>query len=99
MAGKSVNIRDFAAELAESSSKSAKKNAHNDGKEMPITFVIGGVAHSDPVQQLDFGGNYVEEKISISPYGLSAACVCAKVCHEFEHLWVEGNEKDLGKVV
>jgi len=59
----------------------AKKNF------MPITFVIGAVAHCDPASESGFGQDYLSDKISISPFGLSASCVCSKLCHEFEHLW------------
>ncbi|CAD7945265.1 unnamed protein product [Amoebophrya sp. A120] len=54
---------------------------------LPITFVIGAVAHCDPASESNFGLDYTTEKISISPFGLSASCVCSKLCHEFEHLW------------
>lgn len=53
----------------------------------PITFVVGAVAHDDPVTEDRFGGDYVDDKLSISNWGLSAACCCAKICNEFEALW------------
>ncbi|CEM23225.1 unnamed protein product [Vitrella brassicaformis CCMP3155] len=52
-------------------------------KEIPTTFVIGAVARGDPAKELD----YVEDKISISNYGLSASVCCSKVCNEVENLW------------
>lgn len=57
------------------------------GKFLPITFVVGAVAHCDPVSESGFGLDYVSDKVSISPFGLSASCVCAKLTHEFEMLW------------
>lgn len=75
--GRQVKMRDFAAELEQQSSESG----------VPIVFCVGGVAHGDPVSEKNFGANYVEENVSISPYGLSAACVCSKICNEFEYLW------------
>ncbi|CAK9074396.1 unnamed protein product [Durusdinium trenchii] len=77
VSGRQVKMRDFAAELEEQSSGSA----------VPLVFAIGGVAHGDPVTEANFGGNYVEENISIAPYGLSAACVCSKPDTQFEYLW------------
>eukprot|EP00397_Hematodinium_sp_SG-2012_P053579 GEMP01064070.1.p1 GENE.GEMP01064070.1~~GEMP01064070.1.p1 ORF type:complete len:166 (+),score=28.32 GEMP01064070.1:268-765(+) len=78
VAGKSVNLREYIqTEFKDSGSKDF----------VPPVFVIGSVAHCDPVQEAAFGGDYVEEKISISPWGLSAACCCAKLTHEFEQLW------------
>eukprot|EP01066_Platyproteum_vivax_P014253 Platyproteum_vivax@DN6392_c0_g2_i1.p1 len=50
---------------------------------VPLTFVIGATAHTDPTQELD----YVEENIGISHYGLSASVCCGKLCNEFEYLW------------
>ena len=37
--------------------------------EVPWTFVIGGVAHGDPVTMPQFGAEYCEKNVSISPYG------------------------------
>jgi rRNA small subunit pseudouridine methyltransferase Nep1 len=62
-------------------------NASRVKKNIPITFVIGAVAHCDPVTESNFGEEYVEQKVSISGHGLSASCVCSKICHEFEHLF------------
>lgn len=49
----------------------------------PVVFVVGAVAHSDPLADCA----EVEEKISISPMELSAACCCGKICAEFEDMW------------
>jgi len=75
--GKPVNIREYVETFRDSESKNA----------IPPVFVIGAVASSDPVQEPNFGGDYVEEQIQISPYPLSAACCCTKLTHEFEQLW------------
>lgn len=77
VSGKAVKMRDFAAQL-DSSGKDA---------DTPIVFAIGAVAQDDPVTEAQFGAAYVEENISICPWGLSAACCCSKVCSEFEYLW------------
>jgi rRNA pseudouridine-1189 N-methylase Emg1 (Nep1/Mra1 family) len=52
-----------------------------------IQFVIGAVAHSDPVTEKDYGAAYVTDTVAISSYGLSAACCASKLCHGFEELW------------
>eukprot|EP00931_Biecheleriopsis_adriatica_P009890 TRINITY_DN11098_c0_g1_i1.p1 TRINITY_DN11098_c0_g1~~TRINITY_DN11098_c0_g1_i1.p1 ORF type:complete len:274 (-),score=64.00 TRINITY_DN11098_c0_g1_i1:63-884(-) len=78
VSGKQVKMRDFAAELDKDGL---------DSSPVPIVFSIGGVAHGDPVTEGNFGANYVEENLSICPFGLSAACVCSKICNEFEYLW------------
>lgn len=75
--GRQVKLRDFSADL--------EKDENGAGK--PLVFVVGAVAHGDPVSEANFGANYVEEPISICPWGLSASCVCSKLCNEFEHLW------------
>merc|ERR1712187_689484 len=75
--GRAVKFRDFAAEL----------DSDKSGALVPIVFVVGAVAHGDPASEENFGSNYIEEKISICPWGLSAACCCSKICNEFEHLW------------
>jgi rRNA small subunit pseudouridine methyltransferase Nep1 len=49
----------------------------------PLVFVIGAVSVGNPGQEAD----YINECVSISSYGLSAACVCSKVCFAFEDLW------------
>mmetsp|Transcript_56836 Transcript_56836/g.164668 ORF Transcript_56836/g.164668 Transcript_56836/m.164668 type:complete len:271 (-) Transcript_56836:19-831(-) len=77
--GRAVKLRDFAAQL--------EKEAENDRDAVPIVFAIGAVAHGDPVTEDKFGLGYVEENLSICPWGLSASCCCSKVCSEFEYLW------------
>ncbi|PFH34342.1 putative ribosome biogenesis protein nep1 [Besnoitia besnoiti] len=49
----------------------------------PVVFVIGAVAHSDPTDECSF----VDDKISIAPFGLTAAVCCSSLCAEFECLW------------
>eukprot|EP00386_Alphamonas_edax_P013143 GDKI01040691.1.p1 GENE.GDKI01040691.1~~GDKI01040691.1.p1 ORF type:complete len:305 (+),score=85.83 GDKI01040691.1:40-915(+) len=51
--------------------------------DVPITFVVGAVAHGDPATEID----YIEENLAISNYGLSASVCCSKICNEFEELW------------
>lgn len=75
--GRAVKLREFAAEV--------EKDERGAG--VPVVFVIGAVAHGDPVSEPGFGASYIEESISICPWGLSAACCCSKICNEFEHLW------------
>eukprot|EP00971_Amphidinium_carterae_P304253 6046141-Amphidinium_carterae.1 len=77
VSGKQVKLRDFTASL----------EVEDKMGNLPIVFVIGAVAHGDPVTEAQHGLNYVEENISICPWGLSAACCCAKVCTEYEYLW------------
>merc|ERR1712007_115821 len=61
VSGRSVKLRDFAAQL--------DSEGHSDGR--PIVFAIGSVAHGDPTSEQHFGANYIEERISICPWGLS----------------------------
>jgi rRNA small subunit pseudouridine methyltransferase Nep1 len=77
--GRSVKMRDFCMSLEQEDS-GAKSAA-------PVVFAIGAVAHEDPVSEQNFGFEYIEERLSICPWGLSAACCCSKVCNEFENLW------------
>lgn len=77
VAGRAVKLRDFAATL-----EGEDKNAS-----APLVFAIGAVAHGDPTAEAQFGINYIEERISICPWGLSAACCCSKICNEYEYLW------------
>lgn len=79
VSGRQVKLRDFAAGL--------EKEAEDARSSVPIVFSIGAVARDDPVTEAQFGQGYVEENISICPWGLSAACCCQKVCSEFEYLW------------
>lgn len=75
--GRAVKMRDFAADLDKD-----EKDAT-----APIVFVIGAVAHGDPVVEAKFGADYTEDRISICPWGISAACCCSKICNEFEYIW------------
>lgn len=79
VAGREVKLRDFTAGM--------EKEANDARSSVPIVIAIGAVAHNDPVSEAKFGAEYIEEKISICPWGLSAACCCSKVCSEFEYLW------------
>lgn len=83
--GRGVKLRDFCADLEKEANdvKAAKKG--DDAR--PIVFSIGAVAHGDPVSEQQYGFEYIEERLSICPWGLSAACCCSKVCNEFENLW------------
>jgi rRNA small subunit pseudouridine methyltransferase Nep1 len=49
----------------------------------PVVFVIGALAHGKD----DFGDEYVDDKIGISKYPLSASVVCGKLCNAFEDVW------------
>lgn len=79
--GRAVKLRDFCASLEDEAKATAGAAA------LPIVFSVGAVAHGDPVSEQKFGSEYVEEKLSICPWGLSAACCCSKICNEFESLW------------
>ncbi|GBE61404.1 ribosome biogenesis nep1 [Babesia ovata] len=48
----------------------------------PVVFHVGAVSHSQPKGTV----THVEEVLSISNHGLTAAHVCAKLCSEFELL-------------
>ena len=48
-----------------------------------ICYVIGAVSVGNPGMEND----YVETSISIASCGLSAACVCAKLCCAYEQHW------------
>lgn len=76
-----------AASSSAGANETRVERSHTEPDFIPPVFVVGGVAHCDPVSEEKFGANYVEEKISISPYGLSASCVCSKICNEFENVW------------
>ena len=62
-----VSIDDFVAESI--------------GKDEPVVFVIGAMAHGK------VEAPYVDTEVAISEYPLSAAIVCTKVCSAFEKLW------------
>ena len=73
--GRLTSCRDFALGL----------EAISD--EIPVTVVIGAVSHDDPVKELKYGADYVEESLSVSNFSLSAACCCGKICEAFEQRW------------
>lgn len=50
-------------------------------QDKPVTVVIGALSHGDVPM------DYVEEKISVSEYPLSAAVACSKLCCAFERKW------------
>lgn len=83
VSGRQVKFRDFAQQLeADSANQQITSSA-----QVPLVFVVGAVARDDPVTESNFGANYIEEKISICPWGLSASYCCTKICTEFEYLW------------
>ncbi len=55
--------------------------------DIPVTISIGAVSTGEPSEEEKFGGEYAEEKVSISNYGLSAAICCSKLCDAFEEVW------------
>ena len=55
--------------------------------DIPVTVSIGAVSTGEPSEEEKFGGEYVEEKIAISNYGLSAAICCSKLCDALEDVW------------
>ncbi len=56
-------------------------------EQIPVTISIGAVSTGEPSSEENFGAAYLEEKIAISSYGLSAAVCCSKVCDAFEDMW------------
>jgi len=56
-----------------------------DLKKRPLVFVIGAVSVGNPGMENDLG--LEQENISISKHGLSAACVCGKICVAMEKVW------------
>ena len=49
-----------------------------------IAYVIGAVSVGNPGMENDLG---IDESICIASCGLSAACVCSKVCEAYENHW------------
>lgn len=49
----------------------------------PICYVIGAVSVGNPGME----NGYVHESICIASCGLTAACVCAKLCAAYEEHW------------
>ena len=61
-----------------------------DIERKPLVFVIGAVSVGNPGMENDLGlegDEFHRRDISISPHGLSAACVCGKLCNAMEKLW------------
>lgn len=52
-------------------------------QDQSIVFFIGAMAHGVD----DFADEFVDEKISVSDYPLSASVTCGKLCNAFEDLW------------
>jgi rRNA small subunit pseudouridine methyltransferase Nep1 len=52
-------------------------------KDQTVVVAIGALAHGADT----FADAYVEEKISVSEYPLSASVACGKICCAFEDLW------------
>ena len=50
----------------------------------PFVFVIGAVSIGNPGMENELA----HSNISISEHGLSAACVCGKICTAMEKLWM-----------
>ena len=73
--GRLIGAREWVAELPKTAD------------DIPVTVVIGAVSHDDPVKELKYGADYVEECLSISNFSLSAACCCSKLCEAFEARW------------
>jgi rRNA small subunit pseudouridine methyltransferase Nep1 len=71
--GKMQSCKAFASEVKDDS--------------VPVTISIGAVSTGEPSEEEKFGGEYCEEKIAISNYGLSAAVCCSKICDAFEEVW------------
>eukprot|EP00746_Dinoflagellata_sp_MGD_P023865 gnl/MRDRNA2_/MRDRNA2_15596_c0_seq1.p1 gnl/MRDRNA2_/MRDRNA2_15596_c0~~gnl/MRDRNA2_/MRDRNA2_15596_c0_seq1.p1 ORF type:complete len:285 (-),score=74.89 gnl/MRDRNA2_/MRDRNA2_15596_c0_seq1:18-872(-) len=79
VSGRPVRLRDFVNDF--------KSPNELNAPQTPLVFAIGAVAHCDPVNEERFGGCYVDDKLQICPWGLSAAYCCGKLCNEFENLW------------
>ena len=54
---------------------------------VPVTISIGAVSTGEPSEEENFGAEYIESKVAISNYGLSAAVCCSKICDAFEQVW------------
>jgi rRNA small subunit pseudouridine methyltransferase Nep1 len=53
------------------------------GKETSVCVFVGAMAKGKD----DFADQFVDEKISISNYSLSASVACSKFCHAAEDAW------------
>ena len=74
------------------SNKAEKVNINHYVKSLgiekkPLVFVIGAVSVGNPGMDNDIVKENGGENISISKHGLSAACVCGKICGAMEKLW------------
>ena len=71
--GKMQSTKAFAAAFADAN--------------LPVTISIGAVSTGEPSEEPQFGGEYAEELVAISNFGLSAAVCCSKICDAFEDVW------------
>lgn len=69
------NIRDYVQDFSPVGTPQQFKS---------IAFVIGAVSVGNPGMENDLN---VDELICIASTGLSAACVCSKVCKAYEEHW------------
>lgn len=53
------------------------------GEEESLCVVVGAMAKGKD----DFADEWVDEKIGVSNYSLSASVACSKVCHSVEDCW------------
>lgn len=53
------------------------------GEEESICVVVGAMAKGKD----DFADSWVDEKIGVSNYSLSASVACGKFCHAAEDCW------------
>lgn len=53
------------------------------GEEESICVVVGAMAKGKD----DFADGWVDEKIGVSNYSLSASVACSKFCHAAEDCW------------
>ncbi|CAO3631284.1 unnamed protein product [Cunninghamella echinulata] len=51
--------------------------------DIPLVIAVGAMAKGEDT----FADDYINEKIGISKYSLSAAVACSKVCCALEDLW------------
>lgn len=56
---------------------------NHDQQQHPLCFIVGAFSHG----QDDFADEYLDERIGISQFPLSAGAVCGKICYSFEDLW------------
>jgi rRNA small subunit pseudouridine methyltransferase Nep1 len=51
--------------------------------DVPLVIALGAMSHGDDT----FADNWVDQKISVSQYSLSASVACARLCGAFENMW------------